>query len=147
MGRVAKRLIIFRMLEHQVLMHILSCASWKMPVNERCTADGNAALEFVCSCSASQFADKGAVLSHILVLGKFVPWLPGSQSFLSETRKEWISIGYLPPPQDSRASHPHFPCSGTTGVRQLQKLWWHGHHCFCVSVLHYIPAQSTGLQI
>lgn len=57
-----------------------------------------------------------------------------------------MSVWYLPLPQDSRASHPTL-CSGTTGVRkQLQKLWWHGHY-FCVSVLHYIPAQSTGLQI
>lgn len=118
-----------------------------MSVYERSTADGNIALELVCSCSASQFADKGDVLSHITVLGKFVPWLPGSQYFLFQTRKGWLLIGYLPPPQDSRASHPTF-WTGTTGVRnQLQKLQWHGHYCFCVSVLHYIAAQSTGLQI
>lgn len=44
-----------------------------MPVNEGVTADGNEALEFVCSCSATQFADEGYVLSHITVLNKFMP--------------------------------------------------------------------------
>lgn len=44
-----------------------------MPVNERSTADGNAALGFVSSCSAREFADEGDVLSHITVLGNFRP--------------------------------------------------------------------------
>lgn len=76
-----------------------------MPVNEGVTADGNEALEFVCSCSATQFADEGYVLSHITVLNKFMPWLPWLPRFFV-LDQEGVNVSLVSPTTTGQQSFP-----------------------------------------